>query len=487
MSIRLRLTLWYTGILAVTLLTLGFAIYFTLSASLYGDLKGKMKVEADKVMSSIQPTLVQSRRGISVTLSLPPLDTFETGMVMQVLDPNGEVVDQSGNSALELPNTIEAAERASEGSKYYESLLFGNTAVLVHNIPIIYDTQYRGVLRVAGNKEPIVNSLRSLKYTFILVGFFIVFLAASIGWFLARKALRPIEGVIDAANRIEKSADLDRRIDYEGPSDEIGRLTDTINGMLSRIQTMYSELDDAYSAQRRFVSDASHELRTPLTTIRGNVELLEKVWKSAANKGEMNSVDGENVEMSLEAMRDISDEAERMSRMVNDLLSLARADAGQVMQKGPVELKPLVDEVVRKAQFLPRTVEWIVGDTSLLIGLSVNGSKDHLQQLLFIFIENGFKYTDDGSVTLDFIRRERQVGFRISDTGIGMEKDEIPHIFERFYRADPSRGTKSGTGLGLSIAKWIIDEHGGSVEVMTQKDHGTTFVVWLPIGLSLPS
>jgi signal transduction histidine kinase len=173
--------------------------------------------------------------------------------------------------------------------------------------------------------------------------------------------------------------------------------------------------------------------------------------------------------------------------MVNDLLSLARADAGQVMQKGPVELKPLVDEVVRKAQFLPRTVEWNVGDTSLLIGLSVNGSKDHLQQLLFIFIENGFKYTDNGSVTLDFIRRERQIGFRISDTGIGMEKDEIPHIFERFYRADPSRGTKSGTGLGLSIAKWIIDEHGGSVEVMTQKDHGTTFVVWLPIMLSLPS
>jgi signal transduction histidine kinase len=408
-------------------------------------------------------------------------------MVMQVLKPNGEVFKESGNSVLSLPNTIETARRASDGNSYFESTLFGNTAVLVNNIPIFYDNQYLGVLRVAGNKETINNSLRSLKYTFILVGFFIVLLAASIGWFLARKALRPIERVIDAANRIEKSADLDRRIDYIGPSDEIGRLTDTVNGMLSRIQTMYSELDDAYSAQRRFVSDASHELRTPLTTIRGNVELLEKVWKAAASKGEMNSVDFENVTMSLEAMRDISDEAERMSRMVNDLLSLARADAGQVMHKTSVELKPLVDEVVRKAQFLPRTAEWIVGDTSPLIGLNVNGSKDHLQQLLFIFIENGLKYTDEGSVTLDFIRREQLIGFRISDTGIGMDKEEVPHIFERFYRADLSRGTKSGTGLGLSIAKWIIDEHAGSVEVMTQKDHGTTFVIWLPTVLSLSS
>jgi signal transduction histidine kinase len=473
--------------LAVTLLTLGFAIYFTLSASLYGDLKGKMETEGRKVLAQVKPVLVQTRTGLQWQLSLPQLDYFRTGMVMQILRPNGDFVDQSLNLSVPLPHTTNTLEKSTKINPFYETISAENTSVLVYNYPIPVNNELQLILRVASNKETIDNSLRSLKYTFILVGFFIVFLAASIGWFLARKALRPIEGVIDAANRIEKSADLDRRIDYEGPSDEIGRLTDTINGMLSRIQTMYSELDDAYSAQRRFVSDASHELRTPLTTIRGNVELLEKVWKSDANKGEMNSVDGENVEMSLEAMRDISDEAERMSRMVNDLLSLARADAGQVMQKGPVELKPLVDEVVRKAQFLPRTVEWIVGDTSLLIGLSVNGSKDHLQQLLFIFIENGFKYTDDGSVTLDFIRRERQVGFRISDTGIGMEKDEIPHIFERFYRADPSRGTKSGTGLGLSIAKWIIDEHGGSVEVMTQKDHGTTFVVWLPIGLSLPS
>lgn len=486
MSIRLRLTLWYTVILAVTLVTLGFAIYFSLSTSLMGDLKDKVKAKGDEVATQFRPVL---RRGGSLGLTLPQLDTFQTGMVMQVIYPNGEPISQSANLGMTLPLSKQTLDLATKKQSYYEIIEFGQTSVLVYNYSLVLQNELVAILRVASSTDSMDNTLHQLKFTLILVGFFVVLLAASVGWFLARKALRPIEGVIEAANRIEKGADLDRRIDYIGPSDEIGRLTDTINGMLARIQTMYTELDDAYRAQRRFVSDASHELRTPLTTIRGNVELLEKMWSSANKPGSagVNGVSDENVEMSLEAMRDISDEAERMSRMVNDLLSLARADAGQTIRKDPVELKPLVDEVVRRAQFLPRTVEWIVGDTVALNGVIVNGNKDYLQQLLFIFIENGFKYTDEGSVRLDFIRTERQIGLRISDTGIGMDKEEIPHIFERFYRADPSRGTKAGTGLGLSIAKWIIDEHGGSIEVMTQKELGTTFVIWLPTSMPLPS
>ncbi|MFK7693583.1 sensor histidine kinase [Paenibacillus sp. HJGM_3] len=482
MSIRLRLTLWYTGILAVTLVTLGFAIYFALSTSLMGDLKEKVKDQGDQVAAEVRPVL--TRRGVS--LSLPPLDTFQTGMVMQLIYPTGEPISQSGNLAVALPLGKQTLDLAPKSQWFYETIDFGQSSVIVYNYSLFFQNELQVILRVASSTDYIDNTLRQLKFTLFLVGLFVILLAASVGWFLARKALRPIEGVIEAANRIEKSADLDRRIDYIGPSDEVGRLTDTINGMLARIQIMYTELDEAYRAQRRFVSDASHELRTPLTTIRGNVDLLEKVWRSASNP-DAAGIDGENVQMSLEAMRDISDEAERMSRMVNDLLSLARADAGQTIHKGPVEIKPLVEEVIRRAQFLPRTADWIPGNPEVLNGIVVQGNKDYLQQLLFIFIENGFKYTDEGSVRLDFIRGDGQIGFRVSDTGIGMDKEEVPHIFERFYRADPSRGTKSGTGLGLSIAKWIIDEHGGSIEVMTQKGLGTTFVIWLPTTRSLPS
>ncbi|MCZ4135950.1 two-component sensor histidine kinase, partial [Escherichia coli] len=126
------------------------------------------------------------------------------------------------------------------------------------------------------------------------------------------------------------------------------------------------------------------------------------------------------------------------------------------------------------SQFLDRQAEWRPGDFSILNGIYVNGSKDYLQQMLFIFIENAFKYTPDGSVTMDAILYKGQVGLRVSDTGIGMERDEVPHIFDRFYRADQSRGATPGIGLGLSIAKWIIEEHHGSVEVVTRRGEGTT-------------
>jgi signal transduction histidine kinase len=318
------------------------------------------------------------------------------------------------------------------------------------------------------------------------LAFVAIVVAATLGLFLARKALAPIDQVIAAANQIQDGADLDRRIPYVGPNDEVGRLTHTINGMLDRIHGMYTELEEAYRLQRRFVSDASHELRTPLTTIRGNVDLLEKMWKRTAEASGTGPSDPEQLQLSLEAMQDIAGEAQRMSRLVSDLLSLARADAGVQMEKTTLELKPLVEEVARRAPFLERKAEWIVGSLNALDGVRVYGSRDYLQQLLFIFVENAFKYTPSGSVTLDAIRSDSQIGIRIADTGIGMDKEQIPHIFERFYRADESRGQTPGTGLGLSIAKWIIDEHDGSIEVTTRKDEGSTFVVWLPINFPLP-
>jgi len=185
-------------------------------------------------------------------------------------------------------------------------------------------------------------------------------------------------------------------------------------------------------------------------------------------------------------MQDIAGEAQRMSRLVGDLLALARADAGFVMEMKPVSVKPMIEESVRRAQFLPHSAEWVVGDLAEAEDVVVQGNRDYLQQMLNIFIENAFKYTPEGRVGIDTLRGNGQIGIRIADTGIGMEKEEVPHIFERFYRADVSRGVTSGTGLGLSIAKWIIDEHGGSVEVMTRKGEGTQFVIWLPIVLANP-
>ncbi|WP_317890824.1 sensor histidine kinase [Paenibacillus arenilitoris] len=336
------------------------------------------------------------------------------------------------------------------------------------------------------NEERFLSGLRTIL---IFSSIVVVLIAFTVGLFIARQALRPIERVIRATDQIEKGSDLSVRIPAIGPKDEIGRLVSTLNVMLARLELAYNELEEAYKAQRRFVSDASHELRTPLTTIRGNIDLLERMWEKvrASNRNESNGewlpLDSDRWEMSKEAMSDISAEAKRMSTLVNDLLALARADAGYTMEKEPLELMPLTEEVVRRAQLLPRTAEWRVGDLSAMRGVTVTANANYLQQLLFIFIENAFKYTQEGVVELSAVRREGQIGFVVQDTGIGMNPDEIPHIFDRFYRADESRGVTVGTGLGLSIAKWIIDEHKGSVEVTTREGDGTKFTIWLPITL----
>ena len=170
-----------------------------------------------------------------------------------------------------------------------------------------------------------------------------------------------------------------------------------------------------------------------------------------------------------------------MSQLVNDLLSLARADAGYQMEMEPILLRPLVEEAARRASFLPRQAEWKIGPLDELDGVWVRGNRDYLLQLLFILIENGFKYTPEGEVKLYAVRNDNQVGLVVSDTGIGIRAEELPHIFERFYRADLSRGETSGTGLGLSIAKWIADMHKGVLKVKSEPGAGSVFSLWLPV------
>lgn len=478
MSIRLRLTFWYSTILAATLLIFGTAVYFTSSYVMLSDHRTKLKLLAEDIRSRMK--VMSYTLGGSAVIYIPPVNEVQyAGFFIQVLDQDGTVVGSSHQFSIPLSFSKESMKVPNFSTVHY-TVHDEEYSFLVYNTPIMIDANhFAGFLQVAVVINNVERTLTTLQYVLLVLALMTVLLAATLGWLLARKALKPIDNVIIAASQIEKGADLGLRIEYRGPKDEIGRLTDTINSMLGRIQLAYSELEESNRAQRRFVSDASHELRTPLTTIRGNVDLLEKMWRSPENGAALS--EPEKMEISKEALQDISGEAARMSRLVNDLLSLARADAGYVMDKAPTPVKPILEEVARKAQLLPKAAEWQVGDFQSLEGVLVNGNKDYLQQLLFIFIENAFKYTRAGYVRMDAEQRGTEVLIKIADTGIGMDKEDVPHIFERFYRADPSRGKTSGTGLGLSIAKWIIDEHGGSIEVTTRKDAGTAFIIRLPV------
>jgi signal transduction histidine kinase len=239
--------------------------------------------------------------------------------------------------------------------------------------------------------------------------------------------------------------------------------------MLGRLQDAQAGLASALEAQRRFVADASHELRTPLTTIRSNAGLLLR-------RSDVAGADRQA------ALQDIVSESERMSRLVQDLLLLARADAGQRLERTPLDLAPLVAEVGRQAQQVHATRRIVVEGPSGVIAVVVVGNADALKQLLWILIDNAARVTRDGGcirLGLELVL-DGTAELRVADDGPGIAAADLERIFDRFYQADSSRSA-TGAGLGLSIARWIAAEHAGRITAQNAAAGGAVFVVELPV------
>jgi signal transduction histidine kinase len=286
-----------------------------------------------------------------------------------------------------------------------------------------------------------------------------------LGLVLSNQTLKPIEAITCAAESISSAKDLKTRLTWTGPMDELGRLTMVFNGMMDRLEHLFG-------AQRRLIADVSHELRTPLTAVRGHLDLIRRY-----------GVD----ESSLEA---IESEAERMSRLVNDLLTLARADYGSVaLDRVELDLDTIVTDVYRHAKIL-------AGDRELKIKLTavepvrILGDSDRLKQLLLNLIQNSIKFTPDGGQIHISLRREgSKAVLQVGDTGIGIQPDDLQHIFDRFYQADGSRSRaneQDGAGLGLAIAKWIAEAHDGTIEAQSSPGIWTVFTVRLPVAAAQP-
>jgi signal transduction histidine kinase len=307
-------------------------------------------------------------------------------------------------------------------------------------------------------------SMQTFRLALLFIGIIGTVAALMGARLVAGRALQPVSKIILAAQTISHSRDFSHRLESSPTKDELGGLTGTFNEMLQN-------LEEAYLAQQRFVSDASHELRAPLTAIRGNLELLRR---------QRNMPEEEREEAFSEAER----ETERLTRLVADLLVLARADSGINIRHNTVDLDEVVLEAFKEAKKLAQGHSIELKE---LEPVQLAGDRDRLKQLVLILLDNALKYTpESGQVSLSLKNSDGIAHLTVSDTGVGIAEKELPLVFERFYRADPARGRDpGGTGLGLPIARWVVQQHGGSITLDSTLGKGTTVSVALPVTMAI--
>ena len=458
MSIRLRLTLLYSFILALTLIVFGTVIYFIQSQSTYNAIQASLVQQANGIANNDQ----RMPRFPEGPMSLP----VSPGRWTQVRNPDGTVGGRTADLGdTVLPLSDAGLRSVQRGTPWFETAQVDGEPLLIFSQPQIGPAGR--IVRIIQVAAPIAErnqALINLRLILIVGGALMILAAFIMGWVLSGMALEPIHRITRTAQAIGAERDFNRRVTHAGPNDEIGQLATTFNTMLTELESAYRQLEQALQTQRRFVADASHELRTPLTTIRGNLELLRR-------QPPMNENDQVNV------TADSIGETERLIRLVNDLLVLARADAGRALRSEPIALAPLIQDICRQAKQLApeRTIEC---DAS--VDVTVQGDRDALKQMLLVLLDNAITHTpSSATIKLRVTQDVRRVAIQVRDTGAGIPPDQLVHIFERFYRGDVSR-TGKGTGLGLSIAQELAQAQGGTLTVESQLGQGSVFTITLP-------
>lgn len=462
MPLRVRLTLWYGSALALVLIVFSVVLYVIIARNL-----------RDAVDQSLEETATTAVRSLEMRGFLPLLDEEELlsqfpelariDKFFQIFSPSGTITIRSPNiKQHEVPLSRIALETAFKGQTILESAQYPNEPPLrLISVPINYRGRLLYIVQVGTSMQSIEDTLD--RFLILLLVAVPVALAVSLaaGWFLAGRALRPVDAITLAAQRIA-GGDLSQRLTMPPASDEIGRLAGTFNNMIGRLDVSFQQI-------RQFTSDASHELRTPLTVMKGETEL---VLRKPRPLEDYHSVLESNLE-----------EIDRMSRIVEELLFLSRADMGEVkMEAKPVALEALVEDIHPQATLLgqDRQIEVVLGT---VVPALVLGDELRLRELLLNLVENAVKYSHPkGKVRVSLVSDGRQAILSVTDQGIGITPEDRPKIFSRFFRTDDARAhTKKGTGLGLAICAWIVEAHKGQINVQSEVGRGSTFTVTLPL------
>lgn len=474
MSIRLRLTLFYSAILALTLIAFSITLYIIQTRATYGSIAANLIRQVDfYARRDEHPTGPPPGDTTAPDQTLSPQAPAETlpggtlpGRWTQTRSITGTITGQTLDlSGVNLPLSDAGLQSVQAGSGWFETAQVQDEPLLIYSTLVTTRVDMTEIVQVAFPVTQPQQTLNTLRLILVAGSSLAILAAFALGWVLAGTALRPIQRLTRTAQVIGNERNFSRRVEHRGPADEVGQLATTFNDMLGELESGYRQLEDALQSQRRFVADASHELRTPLTTVRGNIELLRRDPPIEA------------VERS-EVLTDTNDEVDRLIRLVNQLLALARADAGKALRDEAVPLKSLLAEVCRRARLMAPQHTIVCEPPP---DLDVEGNRDALTQVLLILVDNAHVHTAPGAaitIAAGLIADRAEINVR--DTGPGIQPDILPHIFERFYRGEVSR-TGSGAGLGLSIARELVEAQGGAISVASEPGRGSTFTVTLPL------
>ena len=466
-SIKFRFTIWYLIVLMLLIGALSVGVYFYLSHSLHQNLDRSLEVRA---------TQLKTIRGVMSSIAMGEFEE-ELGEVVLLYLKNGE--ELTSISARNVDVTLDSAlvQKALNGEALYATIKTAeNRELRFYIVPFRQEGPASlpgmqgmppggppiesGAIAVGRSTTDIDESLAGLIRTLAIAGPLTLVLAGAGGIFLAQRALKPVDQITRTAREIEES-DLSRRIPVQS-KDELGRLASTLNQMIER-------LEKAFKRQQRFTSDASHELRTPLAVIQAESTLALNKERTA-----------NEYKQSLEI---VSNESMLMAKVVDQLLTLARADSGkEQLSFEELDLSELFTGVAAHAEILCRD-KGLEFHSDRMETILVSGDRAKLRELFLNLLDNAIRYSPDGGkISLTLRRAEESAVISIADIGIGISEEDIPYIFERFYRVDKARSrVENGAGLGLAICKYIAEIHGGRIEIVSRLGEGSTFSVWLPI------
>jgi signal transduction histidine kinase len=459
MSTRVAVAVAVVLTLGVALLSL--ATYWRVSGQLSADLDRSLLRESEAFNAALRPEVTQSSdlrsatraylgaRAQSFSGTYPVLLVhFASGSPLVISNTDLLLENAAGNAA--------ALDVRTARSRFLD-LTFDGAAYRAATVPVMSSTgATAAVFEVALPTAPTRNLLTEVLVSLLGVAAAVIVLGTALAVLAARASLRPLTKAADTAARVTQSS-LTRRIEYDGPPDEVGRMIESINSMLDR-------LEDAFGEQRRFTADASHELRTPLAVIAGHLELMHDVDMDEAERTE---------ELAI-----ISDEVARMGRLVDDLLALARLEAGGEARRQPLDVASLLYEAAARGRAL--------GERHISVDaapdLWVDGDPDQLNRALLNLVGNAVAHTRaGGTIELSAVPADAAVKITVADDGPGIRPEELGRVFDRFYRTSgPRPDGGGGSGLGLAITRRLVQLHDGSITVGNRAGGGASFTIRLP-------